>query len=229
MINTWLSQIAAILDNNIWLAPLFALLAGVLTSLTPCSLSSIPLVIGYVGGSGAKNTKKAFFYSLTFSAGMAITFVILGVIATSAGKLLGSANTWWYFVLGTIMILMALQTWEVYNFIPSTHLLTKSKKRGYFGALLAGILGGVFSSPCSTPVLVVLLALVSGNDMWWGCLLMLIYAIGNSFLVVLAGTSIGFVSKINNSNKYKTIATILKYIMGSLILLIGFYMFWLAF
>lgn len=228
MINTWLSQIATIIDNNIWLAPLFALIAGILTSVTPCSLSSVPLIIGYVGGT-TKNTKKAFWYSLTFSAGMAITFVILGVIATSAGKLLGSANTWWYWILGIIMILMALQTWEVYNFIPSTHLLTKSKRRGYIGALLAGILGGVFSSPCSTPVLVVLLALVAGNEMWWGCLLMLIYAIGNSFLVILAGTSVGFIQKINHSDKYKTMATILKYITGGIILLIGFYMFWIAF
>lgn len=229
MINTWLSQIANIIDNNMWLAPLFALIAGILTSITPCSLSSVPLIIGYVGGTGAKNTKRAFWYSLTFSAGMAITFVILGIIATSAGQLLGSANTWWYYILGILMILMALQTWEIFNFIPSTNLLSKNKKRGFVGALLAGILGGIFSSPCSTPVLIVLLALISGKSMLWGCILMLIYALGNSFLVIIAGTSIGFVQKINNSNKYKTVASILKYIMGTLILLIGLYMFWVAF
>lgn len=229
MINTWLSQIANIIDNNMWLAPLFALIAGILTSVTPCSLSSVPLIIGYVGGTGARNTKRAFWYSLTFSAGMAITFVVLGIIATSAGKLLGSANTWWYYILGILMILMALQTWEIFNFIPSTNLLSKNKKRGFVGALLAGILGGIFSSPCSTPVLIVLLALISGKSMLWGCILMLIYALGNSFLVIIAGTSIGFVQKINNSNKYKTVASILKYIMGTLILLIGLYMFWVAF
>ncbi len=229
MINSWLSQIASIIDNNIWLAPVFALLAGILTSLTPCSLSSIPLVIGYVGGTGTKNTKKAFCYSLTFSLGMAITFVILGVIATSAGKLLGSANTWWYYVLGTIMILMALQTWEVFNFIPSTNLLTKNKKRGFIGAFIAGILGGVFSSPCSTPVLIVLLALIAGKSIIWGCMLMLLYAIGNSFLVIIAGTSLGFVQKLNKNDKYRKVAAILKYVMGTLILVIGLYMFWNAF
>jgi len=42
-----------------WLAPLLALLAGLLTSFTPCSLSSIPLVIGYVGGIGRRDTKKS--------------------------------------------------------------------------------------------------------------------------------------------------------------------------
>ena len=187
---------ATIINNNMWLAPLFAILAGIITSLTPCSLSSVPLVIGYVGGAGAKNTKKAFWYSLTFSLGMAITFVILGVIATSAGTLMGSANTWWYYVLGTLMVLMALQTWEIFNFVPSTNLLSKNKTKGFVGALIAGILGGVFSSPCSTPVLIVLLALISGKSMIWGCILMLLYALGNSFLVIIAGTSLGFIQKI---------------------------------
>ena len=52
MIDIWHAQIAETIRNNMWLAPLLALLAGVLTSITPCSLSSVPLIIGYVGGVG---------------------------------------------------------------------------------------------------------------------------------------------------------------------------------
>ena len=92
------------------------------------------------------------------------------------------------------------------------------------------MLGGVFSSPCSTPVLIALLAIVAGKgNFLWGVLLMLLYAIGHSALVMVAGTSIGFVQKINASGKYKTAAAVLKILMGTAILLIGFYMFWLAF
>ena len=86
MINDWLNQIAEVIGDNMWIAPILALVAGILTSFTPCSLSGIPLIIGYVGGTGEKNTKKAFLYSLTFAFGTAITFVMLGIIATSAGK-----------------------------------------------------------------------------------------------------------------------------------------------
>ncbi len=230
MIDTWLSQIAEVIGNNMWLAPLLALLAGVLTSVTPCSLSSVPLIIGYVGGVGEKNTKKAFAYSAVFSLGTAVTFVTLGIIATSAGKLMGTSSPVWYIILGVLMVLMALQTWEIFNFIPSINLISKSKKRGFIGAFLAGILGGIFSSPCSTPVLIALLAIVAGEgNLIWGILLMLLYSIGHSALVMVAGTSIGFVQKINNSEKYKKAAVILKIVMGTAILLIGFYMFWLAF
>lgn len=45
MINDWLNQIARVIGDNMWLAPILALVAGILTSFTPCSLSSIPLII----------------------------------------------------------------------------------------------------------------------------------------------------------------------------------------
>ena len=230
MIDAYLTQLAELINNTFWLAPLLALVAGVLTSFTPCSLSSIPLVIGYVGGVGEKTTKKAFLYSAVFAGGMAVTFVILGVIAASMGRLLGSSSSIWYALLGVLMVLMALQTWELFNFIPSTNLIGKSKKRGFIGAFLAGILGGIFSSPCSTPVLIALLAIVAKEgSFWWGIVLMLFYSVGHSALILLAGTSIGFVQKLKSSSKYVGMANGIKIIIGSLILLVGFYMFWLAF
>lgn len=230
MIDNWLNQIADIISENIWLAPVLALVAGILTSFTPCSLSSIPLIIGYVGGTGEKNTRKAFLYSLTFAVGTAITFVTLGIISTSAGKLMGTTSSVWYIILGVLMVLMSLQTWEIFNFIPSINLISKSKKKGFIGAFLAGILGGIFSSPCSTPVLIALLAVIAGNrSLPWGILLMILYSIGHSTLVIAAGTSIGFVQKINSDNKCQKVGIILKIIMGGAILLIGLYMFWLAF
>jgi cytochrome c-type biogenesis protein len=230
MINQWLETLSQLISQNMWLAPLIALLAGVLTSVTPCSLSTVPLVIGYVGGIGNNDARRAFRLSLTFAVGMAVTFTALGTIASLLGRLMGTASKWWYIALGALMLLMALQTWEVYNFIPSTYLTSKSTKKGYIGALIAGILGGVFSSPCATPVLVVLLGIVarSGNTAW-GIILLLLYSVGHSVLVLVAGTSVGFVKKLTASGKYGTFSKVLKYLMGGAILLIAFYMFYLGF
>lgn len=230
MINNLLQSFGEIIQNNIWIAPLVALMAGILTSVTPCALSSVPLVIGYVGGTSDNNTKRAFKLSLTFSLGMAITFTLLGTIASLAGKLMGSSASWWYIVLGVLMVLMALQTFGIYEFIPSSYLISKNTRKGYVGALIAGILGGVFSSPCATPVLIVLLGMVakSGNVLW-GIFLLLLYSVGHSVLVLIAGTSVGFVKKLTSSEKYGAFSVILKYIMGIAILIIGFYMFYLGF
>jgi cytochrome c biogenesis protein CcdA len=230
LIDVLLSDLSNTIIANAWLAPLMALLAGVLTSMTPCALSSVPLIIGYVGGVGNKDPKKSFKLSLLFAFGMAITFTMLGVLASILGRLMGTSSSLWYLFLGTLMVLMALQTFGLYQLIPSTTLITKNKKKGYVGAFLAGILGGIFSSPCATPVLVVLLGIVarSGNPLW-GIGLLLLYALGHSFLVIIAGTSIGWVSRITSNPKYGLYSNLLKYITGILILLIGFYMFYLGF
>ena len=230
MIDQWLNSLSALIANNSWISPMLALVAGVLTSITPCALSSVPLVIGYVGGTSGNEPKRAFRLSIVFSLGMAFTFTILGTTASLLGRLLGSSNKWWYFVLGILMVMMALQTWEVFQFIPSTYLTSRNTKKGYAGAMIAGILGGIFSSPCATPVLVVLLGLVarSGN-VTWGILLLLCYSIGHSVLVLVAGTSIGFVRKITASPRYGRFSTALKIIMGTAILAIALYMFYLSF
>lgn len=96
--------------------------------------------------------------------------------------------------------------------------------------MATGILGGIFSSPCATPVLVVLLGIVarSGN-VPWGVLLLLFYSLGHSVLVLVAGTSVGFVNKVTSSGKYGLLSKILKYVMGTGVLLIAFYMFYLGF
>ncbi len=78
--------------------------------------------------------------------------------------------------------------------------------------------------------LIALLAIVAGKgNLLWGILLMFLYSIGHSALVIIAGTSISFVKKISNNEKYNKLGTALKFVMGFVILLIGLYMFWLAF
>lgn len=230
MINYWLEWISQTITQSMWLAPFIAILAGLLTSISPCSLSSVPLVIGYVGGTGNKDTKRSFKLSLVFALGKSITFTVLGILASLLGRIMQGTGKWWYVILGVLMILMALQTWNIFSFIPSTYLESKNKKRGYLGAFLAGILGGVFSSPCSTPVLVVLLGIVAqSSNVVWGILLLLLYSVGHSVLVLIAGTSYGFAQKLIQNEKCGEFSIILNYVMGGLILLIGLYMFWLGF
>ncbi len=230
MINDWLDILSRLIANSFWFAPFIALLAGVLTSVTPCALTSVPLVIGYVGSTGNNDTKRAFKLSLVFAIGMAVTFTILGTMASILGRFMGTSSPLWYIALGILMVLMALQVWELYNFIPSMSLGSNKPKKGYIGAFVAGVLGGIFSSPCATPVLIVLLSIVAKEgNIARGLLLLLLYSIGHSVLVIVAGTSVAFVIKITSSNKYSAFSKVLKYLMGSAILLIAFYMFYLGF
>lgn len=221
---------ADIIDANMWLAPLIALLAGMMASLLPCSLSTVPLIIGYVGGIGENSTKRALLLSLTFAAGAGVTFTLLGIGASAAGRLLGTSSAWWYILLGILMVLMALQVWGIFEFIPSSYLVSKVRRRGYIGAAAAGMLAGIFSSPCSTPVLVAVLAVAAGRgNILWGGLLLLLYSVGHGMLAVAAGTSVGLVRKLSSDARYGKFSKAANIIMGFLIILVGLYMFMLAF
>ena len=125
-----LEGLSNLIASSGWLAPLLALVAGILTSLTPCALSGIPLVVGYVGGTGQRSTKRAFLLSIVFAIGAAVTFTVLGVTASLAGRLIGTSTSWWYIALGVLMVVMALQTWGLFEIIPSSYLISKNTKKG---------------------------------------------------------------------------------------------------
>ncbi len=232
MIEGWIETLSEMLQVSSagGAAPWIALIAGVLTAFTPCALSTIPLVIGYVGGTAGGNTKKAFRLSLAFALGMAVTYTALGIAASIFGKMMGFAGKGWYIVLGVLMVLMALQLWEVWEIIPSTYLQTRNKRQGYIGAVSTGILSGIFSSPCSTPVLIVLLAYASKiENLWRAALLLLMYSLGHSILAILSGTFVGLVRKIIQSKKYGAVSKVLQIVSGALVLAVAIYMFYLGF
>ena len=224
-----LQSFATALGGAGLLAPILAFVAGVITSFMPCCLSTIPLVIGYVGGSGA-DSRRGFRMATLFALGMALTMTALGVAAAVLGRLLLLGGSWFYLAVGVLMVLMSLQLFGVFEFIPATHLTDKGRRRGYFGALLAGILGGLFASPCSTPVLVVLLGLVAtAGNMGWGIVLLLAYSLGHSVLILAVGASVGVARQITTSPRYRHLAKGIQMGMGLLTLALGLSMFYLGF
>ena len=229
MINLWLEQLSMTIGQSGWIAPFLAFLAGILTSVSPCSLSVLPLIIGYVGGSDVKGL-RAFGISLTFAFGTAITLTVLGTLAALAGSALSGIGSWWYLAAGVLMVLMALQIWEVYTFIQPTAFFSKSKARGYTGALLAGLLGGLFASSCATPVLMALLTVVISQDnLLWGVVLLFCYALGNGLLIVIMGTSLGAVQQLKQSKNYAAFTRISRIVMGFVVLLLGLWFFYMGF
>jgi cytochrome c-type biogenesis protein len=160
---------------------------------------------------------------------MTITFAALGTAASLLGRMMHGAGPWWHLILGALMVLMALQTWGLINVIPQPAAAGKHKRKGYAGAALTGLLGGLFSSPCATPVLIVLLAIAAKEgSLLRGILLLLIYSAGHSALIIITGTSTGFANKVSCSEKYGRFSKAFKIVTGALILLLGFYMLYLG-
>jgi hypothetical protein len=77
---------------------LLVFLGGVVTSIGPCNIATIPLIVGYVGGSTNLSRPRSFALSLAFAVGLAITFMLLGIFASLIGgwsAVLRFGTTWW--------------------------------------------------------------------------------------------------------------------------------------
>ena len=218
----FIMKLSQLVGGNLWLAPLIALLAGLLTSLTPCSLSTIPLILGCVGGLNEHEPKKAF--RLSFAFGSMLTFTALGFAASLLGNLLNGLGPWLHLALALLLIAMALQMFGVFELVPEATIKAKPNK-GYRATFMAGLLAGAFSSHCTTPVLIAMLAIVANRaSMLYGVLLLIIFSVGHGVLSVVAGTSAGFVNRLMNSPRYIKAEKIVRIILGVIILLAAAYL-----
>jgi cytochrome c-type biogenesis protein len=182
-------------------------LAGLLTSLSPCTLSMLPVTIAYIGGytpaseeTAGEGRRQVWAQSLGFAAGVAFTLTLLGLSAALLGRVYGQTGSFGPTVAGGIAILMGLNLLEVIplRFPDGFNRLEIPGKWPRLGrAVLLGLTFGLVASPCSTPVLVALLAWVSTTGQpWVGGGLLLAYGLGLAFPLLLAGVFTGAVKQL---------------------------------
>jgi len=225
---TLLNHLSQSLSGNPLLAYLGVFIGGIISSSSPCVLATIPLVIGYVSGYSEGNRRKALLYSLTFILGLSITFTILGAIASFIGGLFGVTGRTWYFVVGGVAIAIGLQLIGLYEWNLPVPVLPP-KQRGILGAFVLGLIFGIVSSPCATPVLVLILTFVaSKGEVLYGTSLLFVYAMGHCALIFLAGIAAGFAESFIKSRGISNITILGKKIGGSIVALVGLYMVYLG-
>src|SRR5512136_1765075 len=222
---TLLNHLSQSLGATPLLAYLGVFVRGILSSSSPCVLATIPLVIGYVGGYSEGDRRKALLYSLTFIIGLSITFTILVAIASLMGSLFGVISRTWYFIVGGVAILIGLHLIGLFEWNLPVPVHLQPKQRGILGAFLLGLIFGIVSSPCATPILVLILSFVaSKGEILYGTSLLFVYAIAHCALIFVAGIAAGFAEGFIKSKGISNVATWGKRIGGSIVLVVGLYM-----
>jgi cytochrome c-type biogenesis protein len=198
-------------------------LGGVMTSLSPCILSILPVMLGYIGGLERPTKTKGFITSAFFVLGLAVTFAILGIVAALLGKAFGQIGSVWQYIIGLFAILMGLQLLGVLN-IELPGLKTMPEKRGgVLGPFGVGLLFGLVASPCATPVLAVLMTYVAGQGvLWYGALLLFIYGLGHGLPLLIAGT---FTAVLKSLPRIKKWSQYITYLSGGILIILGLYFF----
>lgn len=175
-------------------------MAGLLTSLTPCMLSMLPITIAYIGGYEAQSRLQGAVQSTWFALGLATTLAALGIIAGLVGKVYGQVGIGLPIIVSIIAILMGLNLLEALPLqFPSfggTEWISQELPQGV-RAYLIGLSFGVVASPCSTPVLGSLLGWVAETqDFVLGAVLLIFYTIGYVVPLILAGTFTASIKKL---------------------------------
>jgi cytochrome c-type biogenesis protein len=178
---------------------LIIFVAGLLTSLTPCMLSMLPITVGYIGGYESNNKINALSQSSWFSLGLATTLALLGIVAASLGKIYGQIGIGLPIIVSLIAIIMGLNLLEIIPLNFPSLGATDWIKKDFPPAIRSYLLGltfGLIASPCSTPVLATLLAWVANTqDLILGGGLLIAYTVGYVTPLVVAGTFTGTIKK----------------------------------
>lgn len=218
-----------LIQNASLLAFALVFLGGILTSLGPCNVAMIPLVVGYVGGSRDLPRSRAFTLSLTFALGLAITFMLLGIAAALIGGLVGAATTWWYYLVALVCFVIGLNMLGVLNLrLPLwlSGLRERVTLKGTPGALALGLVSGLVASQCATPVLAAILTYVMAKGaLLYGAALLFAYALGRGVPVVLAGTFTGALKSFQKLGRW---SEVIEKASGVIVIGVGLYFLWIA-
>lgn len=195
---------------------------GLASFLSPCVLPMLPMYVSYFAGQD-KDLKKTILNSLGFVLGFTIVFVLLGIFASTLGKLITANSRYINIVFGMIIILFGMNYMGILNI----KILNQSKgikkntdKLSFFSAILFGMIFSVCWTPCVGVFLSsALMMSATSQNILKGGVMLLLYSIGLGIPFIL--TSI-FLEKLKSTfNHIKKHYNIINKIAGIILIFSG--------
>lgn len=216
------------MTRAVWIAVLASFAWGVLSILlSPCHLSSIPLVVGFISSQGKISLGRIFNISLIFAVGILITIAVIGIITANLGRLMGDIGYVGNYLVAGIFFLVGLYLLDIIKMNWNGFGLRQTKTKGLFAALILGLLFGLALGPCTFAYMAPVLGIVfqtAQTNYFLAMVFLLAFGIGHCAVIVGAGTLTKKVQKyLDWSEESKTIIWI-KRVCGVLVILGGVYL-----
>lgn len=212
-----------------------ALVAGLLSFLSPCVLPIVPFYLSYLAGVGMNQISadseitgavrvRAVLAACCFALGVMTVFVGLGATATAFGSLVREYFDVLRWVAAAIIIVMGLHFLGVVRIgLLYRQFRADGGETSNVGLLGAYVIGLAFAfgwTPCVGPVLAAILFTAAGQETaGQGALLLLVYGMGMTLPFVAAALFIGpFMAWMARFRRY---LGVIEKLMGALLVLFG--------
>lgn len=221
---TWLNSA---LYGSIYLASLASFMWGILSILlSPCHLSSIPLVVGYITTQGSISLKRSFNVSLTFASGILVTIALIGIITLLLGRLMGDIGTTGNYLVAVVFFAIGLYLLDIIKLPWNGFGINSTKYKGLTAAFLLGFLFGIGLGPCTFAFMAPVLGVVfqtASSDILLPAALLTSFALGHCLVIAGAGTMSRVVQKYLNWTDRTKLMIYTRKVCGVLVILGGFY------
>jgi len=231
-----MEQLFTTLTKAVEATPAIAIVAsftwGILSILlSPCHLSSIPLIVGFIDQQGRMSTRRAFFISTLFALGILATIAAIGVVTAAAGRMMGDVGRYGNYFVAVIFFLVGLYLLDILPMPWSGPGQVGMKRKGLLAALILGLVFGIALGPCTFAYMAPMLGVtfrVASTSLLYGIILLIAYGVGHCSVIVLAGTSTELVQRYLNWSEKSKGTTIVKKVCGILVILGGLYLIYAA-
>lgn len=215
-------SLQGMLEQSIIFAVSASFLWGILSVvLSPCHISSIPIMVGYINGDGKKDTKKVVFMTALFSLGIFLAIILIGIITSLSGRMLGDVGNIGIYVFGAVFILTGIWMLDFINIqIPMVNFSVMKNT----GGIVMGMLFGAVLGPCTFGFMFPVLAVAfkyAGTNIVYAILITVFYALGHSLVIILAGTFINALQIFLNWDSKSKGTMIIKKLSGVAVIITG--------
>jgi cytochrome c-type biogenesis protein len=199
--------------------------------LSPCHLSSVPLVVAYMsGGEEFPTGRRALWLSSAFAVGILASIALVGAATAAAGRMLGDMGRVGNWLVALMFFAVGLNLLGVLPMPVFAAAPASTGRRGPIGALLLGLVFGVALGPCTFAFMAPLLGIAfraSGTGgAAYGVLLVALYGLGHAAAIAFAGSSIQLVNRWLGWRTGARAAAVVKAVAGVTVMLGGAYFLW---
>jgi cytochrome c-type biogenesis protein len=193
--------------------------------LSPCHMASIPLLIAYVAGQNViPPPRQAARYAILFALGIFITIMVVGLVCTAAGRMLGDVGPWWQSAVGVLLLWVAWTLFKPAQCSATGNAISRFQMRGPFGALVLGLGYGFLSGACTFGFIAPIIGVITlQKEVVTGVLMLALFGIGMCLPLVICGMFSARTMELLHSHNGQKLVLVMRKLAAVLIFVLGVY------